>query len=355
MPSDAATCADDRVSRISELKPLINEYQVASNGKAIRQVANTLGPYLFLWFLMYLSLQVSWWLVVPIAVLAGAFLVRIFIIFHDCGHGSYFSSPRANTIMGFFCGMLVFTPYEQWRREHAAHHATAGNLDRRGLGDMWTMTVDEYQQASLWKRILYRVMRNPFFLFVIAPVYMFIVSQRIPSRSTQRRERRSIWQMNLAVFVMVSAMMAIFGVVPYIVIQLIVIAIGGSAGFWLFYVQHQFEGVYWERDENWDFIDAALLGSSFYKLPGILQWFSGNIGFHHIHHLGPRIPNYNLERCHDSHPMFREVPAITLISSLSAMSVHLWDESSHRLVAFRELAALAPCCERQGSTPSSAG
>ncbi|HQZ67161.1 MAG TPA: fatty acid desaturase [Planctomycetaceae bacterium] len=341
MTQDAAVCADARASRISELKPLINKYQIPSNAKAIRQVANSLGPYLLLWFLMYLALQVSWWLVVPIAVLTGAFLVRIFIIFHDCGHGSYFSSSRANRIVGFFCAMLVFTPYEQWRREHAAHHASAGNLDRRGLGDIWTMTVKEYQQASTGKRILYRVVRNPFFLFVIAPAYMFIISQRIPLRSMKRRERLSVWQMNLAVLAMVSTMMFIFGVVPYLVIQLIVITVGGSAGFWLFYIQHQFEGVYWERDQNWDFIDAALQGSSFYKLPKVLQWFSGNIGFHHIHHLGPRIPNYNLERCHDSHPMFKDVHAVTLLSSFSAMSHHLWDESSHRLVAFREVSKIA--------------
>ncbi|HQX51194.1 MAG TPA: fatty acid desaturase, partial [Planctomycetaceae bacterium] len=258
MTQDAAVCADARASRISELKPLINKYQIPSNAKAIRQVANSLGPYLLLWFLMYLALQVSWWLVVPIAVMTGVFLVRIFIIFHDCGHGSYFSSSRANRIVGFFCAMLVFTPYEQWRREHAAHHASAGNLDRRGLGDIWTMTVKEYQQASTGKRILYRVVRNPFFLFVIAPAYMFIISQRIPLRSMKRRERLSVWQMNLAVLAMVSTMMFIFGVVPYLVIQLIVITVGGSAGFWLFYIQHQFEGVYWERDQNWDFIDAAL-------------------------------------------------------------------------------------------------
>ncbi len=337
MSRDAAVSADDRANQISELKPLINKYQVPSNATAMRQVANSLGPYLLLWSLMYLALQISWWLVVPLAVLAGAFLVRVFIIFHDCGHGSYFSSPRANTIMGFLCGMLVFTPYEQWRREHAAHHATAGNLDRRGLGDIWTMTVGEYQQASSWKRILYRVMRNPLFLFGIAPVYMFIVHQRIPSRNTKRRERISIWQMNLAVLAMVSTMMSIFGVVPYLVIQLIVITVGGSAGFWLFYIQHQFEGVYWERNKDWDFVDAALQGSSFYKLPKILQWFSGNIGFHHIHHLSPRIPNYNLERCHDSHPIFQDVHAVTLLSSFRAMSHHLWDESSHRLVTFREL------------------
>ncbi|HRA89721.1 MAG TPA: fatty acid desaturase [Planctomycetaceae bacterium] len=341
MTQDAAVCADARASRISELKPLINKYQIPSNAKAIRQIANSLGPYLLLWFLMYLALQVSWWLVVPIAVLTGAFLVRIFIIFHDCGHGSYFSSSRANRIVGFFCAMLVFTPYEQWRREHAAHHASAGNLDRRGLGDIWTMTVKEYQQASTGKRILYRVVRNPFFLFVIAPAYMFIISQRIPLRSMKRRERLSVWQMNLAVLAMVSTMMFIFGVVPYLVIQLIVITVGGSAGFWLFYIQHQFEGVYWERDQNWDFIDAALQGSSFYKLPRVLQWFSGNIGFHHIHHLSPRIPNYNLEQCHDSHPMFKDVRAVTLLSSFSAMSFNLWDESSHRLVAFREVKKIA--------------
>ena len=337
MSQDAAVSAGHRANRISELKPLINKYQVPSNATAVRQVVNSLGPYLLLWTLMYLALQISWWLVIPLAVLSGAFLVRVFIIFHDCSHGSYFCSPRANTMMGFFCGMLVFTPYGQWRREHAAHHATAGNLDRRGVGDMWTMTVAEYQQASVWNRILYRVMRNPLFLFGIAPVYMFIIGQRIPTRNAKRSDLKSVWQMNLAVLAMVSTMMFIFGVVPYLVIQLIVVTVAGSAGFWLFYIQHQFEGTYWERDQNWDYVDAALHGSSFYKLPKVLQWFSGNIGFHHIHHLSPRIPNYNLERCHDSHPMFQDVHTVTLLSSLSAMSYHLWDESSHRLVSFREL------------------
>jgi len=318
-------------------KKIVAEFEKPSSARAIWQIINTLVPYAILWYLMFLSLTVSWWLTAPLAVLAGMFLVRIFIIFHDCGHGSFFKSSRANNIVGFVAGLLTFTPYHHWRWEHAIHHASAGHLDKRGTGDVWTMTVQEYLESSRWKRFAYRLARNPVVLFGIAPLFLFVLRQRFPAAKANPRERRSVHWMNLAIMGMALTLGWIYGPVPYLLIQLIVIAVAGGAGVWMFYVQHQFEDVYWERDEKWDYTAAALQGSSFYKLPKILQWFSGNIGFHHVHHLSARIPNYHLERCHHSHPLFREVKPITLLSSLSSFPLRLWDEELKKLVGYRHL------------------
>jgi omega-6 fatty acid desaturase (delta-12 desaturase) len=299
-------------------------------------------PLAVLWYLVYLALPVSWWIVLPLAILGGGFLVRLFIIHHDCGHGSFFKSRRANEVWGFLTGVLTFTPYQLWRREHAVHHSASGDLDRRGVGSVWTMTVREYLAASRWQRFAYRLARNPFVLFVIAPLYLFVLRQRFGSRRATRRERRSVWWTNLAILGVAIGMSLIFGLKAYLVVQLTMIMVAGSAGVWLFYVQHQFEGVYWERHERWDYLAAALHGSSFYKLPRILQWFSGNIGFHHIHHLSPRIPNYNLERCHRAEPLFQAMPPVTLFSSLKSLTFRLWDEEGRRLVGFGQLRKLRP-------------
>src|SRR6185436_7288829 len=208
---------------------------------------------------------------------------------------------------GFIAGMLTFTPYYHWRWEHSLHHASAGDLDRRGTGDVWTMTVQEYLESSRWKRFAYGLSRNPVVLFIIAPLFLFLIRQRFASARANRRERQSVHLMNLILLVMVAGLSALFGFRAYLGIQLAVVGLAGSAGVWLFYVQHQFEGVYWERRDDWYYASAALQGSSFYKLPRILQWFSGNIGCHHIHHLSPRIPNYNLEKCHNANPLFQQV------------------------------------------------
>jgi len=300
-------------------------------------VTNTLVPYGLLWYLMYLSISVSWWLAVPLAILAGAFLVRLFIIHHDCGHGSFFKSRTANHILGFLTGVLTFTPYHQWRWEHALHHATSGDLDRRGTGDVWTLTVQEYLEASRWKKFAYRLARNPMILFLIAPIFVFVIKHRFPNLKATKRERFSVYWTNLAMLGMAAALSLAFGLKAYLILQLIVVSVAGSAGVWLFYVQHQFEGVYWGRGEEWDYATAALQGSSFYKLPKVLQWFSGNIGFHHIHHLSARIPNYHLEKCHDSEPLFQSVKPITLIASLKSFTFRLWDEQQKRLVGYRAL------------------
>ena len=321
-------------------RDIVAKFQMPSTGRALWQIANTFVPYALLWYLMYLSTALSWWLTMPLAVLAGAFLVRIFIIFHDCGHGSYFKSRRANALVGFVAGVLSFTPYHHWRWEHAIHHGTVGDLDRRGTGDIWTMTVQEYLEASRWNRFAYRLARNPFVLFVLAPLFVFLVMQRFPAPGANPRERISVWWMNLAILCMVIGLSWIFGLGAYLLIQLTVTMVAATAGIWMFYVQHQFEDVYWERGKDWDYTAAALQGSSFYKLPRILQWFSGNIGFHHIHHLNPRIPNYNLQRCHEADPLFQQVKPITLFPSLKTVNFRLWDERSRKLVGFRHLRQL---------------
>jgi omega-6 fatty acid desaturase (delta-12 desaturase) len=333
---------------------VVARYQQPAVWRAIWQVLNTLVPYGVLWYLIYLSLGVSWWLTVPLALLAGGFLVRVFIIFHDCGHGSFFKSRAANDLLGLLMGILCFTPYYHWRWEHAAHHASAGDLDRRGTGDVWTMTVEEYLAASRWRRLVYRLARNPFILFLVAPVLLFVVRERFPSPRAGRRERLSVYATNLVLIAFVGAMSWIFGWKAYLVLQLAVIMVASSAGVWLFYVQHQFEGVYWQRSAEWDYVKAALEGSSYYKLPKVLQWFSGNIGFHHIHHLSPRIPNYHLEKCHRSEPLFQTVKPVTLLSSLKSFSFRLWDEQRQRMVgyaAIRQLRAQAAGRDRSASTP----
>lgn len=322
---------------VTKWKAIIAEYQKPSFWRASWQIVNTIGSYAALWFLMYLSLSLSWWLVMPMALLAGGLLIRVFIIFHDCGHGSFLKSSRANDFWGFITGVLTFTPYYHWRWEHSLHHATAGDLDRRGVGDIWTLTVQEYLDASRWKKFSYRLARNPIILFFIAPLFLFLVVQRFPAAKANPRERHSVWLMNVAVVGLAATLILIFGFLPWLVIQLTAMAVAGSGGIWLFYVQHQFEDAYWERAEDWDYTDAALKGSSFYKLPRVLQWFSGNIGFHHIHHLSPRIPNYNLERCHRSDPWLQQVKPITLLGSLKSITFRLWDENSRKLVGFGHL------------------
>jgi omega-6 fatty acid desaturase (delta-12 desaturase) len=325
---------------------LVAPYQRPMVRRSVWQIINTLVPYAVLWYLMYRSLAVSYWLTLPLAILAAGFLVRVFIIFHDCGHGSFFKSRKANNVIGFITGVLTFTPYRHWRWEHALHHATAGDLDHRGTGDVWTLTVEEYLTSSRWKRLAYRLARNPVVLFVLAPLFLFLVKQRLPSSQAGRRERRSVLLTNLAIAGLAAALSLVFGWKAYLLIQLTLMAVAGSAGIWLFYVQHQFDGVYWARHEEWDYTTVALHGSSFYRLPKILQWFTGNIGFHHIHHLRPGIPNYNLDRCHRAVPLFQTVKPITLLSSLRSLTYRLWDEQRQRLVGYGYLRAVRRHSER---------
>lgn len=315
---------------------MVEPYQHPDDRRALWQVVNSHGSYILVWALMIMAWQVAWWLALPLAVVGTGLLVRIFIISHDCGHGSFSSSRTANSIVGFISGVLTFTPYRHWTAEHAQHHRTSGDLDRRGTGDIWTMTVDEYVEAPRMRRLLYRLSRNPFILFVLAPLPIFLVYQRFAARGSAWRDRLSVWWTNLAIVGVAAAMIWAVGLVPYLVLQGTMTFLSCSLGLWLFYVQHQYEDTYWKRGEDWSYTAAALDGSSYLRLPRVLQWFTGNIGFHHVHHLNPRIPNYHLEACHRSHEVFSGVPHLTLKQGLFASQLVLWDEARGKLVSFGE-------------------
>jgi omega-6 fatty acid desaturase (delta-12 desaturase) len=314
----------------------VRPYQNPEMTRSIWQLVTSLGPYFILMGLMFWSLSVSYWLTLLLAIPAAGFMVRTFIIFHDCGHGSFFKSRKANDVVGYITGIITFTPYYKWRHDHAIHHATAGDLDRRGTGDVWTATVEEYLSFPVWKRLVYRIYRNPVVMFLINPVILFGIGHRFAGKEAKSRERASVYWTNLTLLGILVLAYYTVGLKAYFLVQLPIIWIGTGVGVWLFYVQHNFEGVYWERHEEWDFAKAGLEGSSFYKLPKVFQWFTGNIGFHHIHHLSPRIPNYLLERCHRENPIFQVKP-ITLLNSFKSLSFRLWDEKGRKLVGYRRL------------------
>jgi len=317
----------------------VAKYRRPHTGRSIAQIVTTVGPYLLLWVAMVVLAKYSIWLSLLLTPIAAGFLIRAFIISHDCGHGGFFRSRRANTITGTLTSLLVFTPYEQWRHEHAQHHATGGDLDNRGIGDIATMTVAEYAAASRWTRFRYRLHRSPWVLFTIGPMIQFMILQRFSRRKMSSREHWSIWQTNAMIAGMVAPMWLLLGPKTYFAIQMPTMAIACAVGVWLFYVQHQFEGVYWARHDEWKFEKGAVDGSSFYKLPRLLQWITGSIGYHHIHHLSPNIPNYNLEKCYRENPMFQNVKHITLRSSLRSLRFRLWDEEAGQLVGYSAVGA----------------
>jgi acyl-lipid omega-6 desaturase (Delta-12 desaturase) len=312
---------------------LVAPYSHADTWRSIWQVVNTLVPYFALWVAMYWSLNISYWLTLLLSIPAAGFMVRAFIIFHDCCHGSFFKSRTANETLGVILGVITLTPFYYWRHDHAVHHATAGNLDKRGVGDVFTMTVKEYLAAPWWKRTGYRIMRNPFFLFTIGSTFVFLISHRFWMPGTGQREKWSVIYTNLIQLAIIVALGQWLGYAAFFKVFLPISILAASAGVWLFYVQHQFETVYWAPRKEWNFLKAGLLGSSFYKLPAILQWFSGNIGFHHIHHLSPKIPNYFLPKCYKANPEFQIKP-MTPLSSLRSTGLHLYDETAGKLVGF---------------------
>lgn len=316
---------------------IISKYNYPDTAKSIWQIINSLGPYLLLWVAMYFSLQVSYFLTLGLALLAAGFLVRVFIIFHDCGHGSFFRSKRTNKIVGTILGSLVFTPYDRWHLDHAIHHKTVGNLDKRGQGDVMTLTVEEYEKLSRGKKLYYRIYRNPITIFAIAPFILFVIWFRFTRKGMSKSERNSVYISNLIILAFCSAGIFLMGWKAFLMIQIPVIYIATVAGVWLFYVQHQFEDVIWTREEDWDYQKMALEGSSYLKFPRLLQWFSGNIGFHHIHHLSPKIPNYKLEKCHKENSMFESIKPVKFISSMRTIKLRLWDENAGQLISFRQL------------------
>jgi omega-6 fatty acid desaturase (delta-12 desaturase) len=306
-------------------------------GRSILDACTSVVPYLALLALMIVSLNVSYLLTLAIAVPAAGFLIRTFIVFHDCTHGSFFASKRANAWLGTTLGLFTFSTFACWRHAHLVHHATVGDLDRRGTGDVPTKTVAEYQAMSPRGQLAYRVFRNPLVMFGIGPIFALVVQPRIVTRTARPRIKRAVRLTNLALVVLVGAVCWLVGWQTYLLVQVPTVLMAGAAGIWLFYVQHQFDDVYWKSSESWSYADAALKGSSYLKLPKVLQFFSGNIGLHHVHHLSAQIPNYNLQRAHDENAIFHGVPTLSLRDGIRAMRLKLYDEREQRMIGFREL------------------
>jgi acyl-lipid omega-6 desaturase (Delta-12 desaturase) len=308
-------------------------------GRSLLGVATSLVPYLLLLVLMYLALDVSYLLVLALAIPAAGFQVRTFIAFHDCAHGSYLPSKRANAWLGAVLGVVLYTPFQSWRHAHAVHHATAGDLDRRGTGDVHTLTVAEYRATSWRGRLAYRLFRNPLVMFGLGPTYAMVLQPRLVLRSARPRSRRSVIATDIALAVVVGGLCWLVGWREFLLVQGPPLLLAGAAGVWLFYVQHQFEDTYWQSAGDWSYADAALRGSSYLRLPRVLQFFSGNIGLHHVHHLSAKVPNYNLQRAHDQNPIFHEVPTLSMWDGMRAVRLKLWDERRRRLVTFAEARA----------------
>lgn len=295
-------------------------------------LATSVVPYLALLVAMHAMLAVSVLWTLALAPLAAGFLLRTFILFHDCGHGSLFAGRRANRVVGRLLGLLLFMPFESWRHSHAMHHASAGDLDRRGHGDVLTLTVAEYRARSRRGRLGYRLFRNPVIMFGLGPLASFVIGPRLVPRGARPRIRRSIVGTNVALVVLVGVACLTLGWWQYLLVQWPAAWLAGSAGIFLFYVQHQFEDAYWTSGEDWDFADAAVRGSSFLRLPAVLRFFSGSIGYHHVHHLSARVPNYHLRRAHEEHGAFADVPVLTLRQALRTPALKLWDEEQGRMV-----------------------
>jgi omega-6 fatty acid desaturase (delta-12 desaturase) len=307
--------------------------------RAILDVATSAVPYVALSALMYLVLDESVLLALVLAVPAAGFLLRTFIVFHDCAHGSFLPSRRANTWVGSVCGLLVYSPFHSWRHEHAIHHATAGDLDRRGRGDVETLTVAEYVSRPWRQRLAYRLFRNPLVMLGIGPIWALMLEPRLVPKWARDRFGVKILATDLALAVLVGGLCALVGWREVLLVQMPPALLAGAIGVWLFYVQHQFEDVYWERKQDWSFAESALRGSSYLKLPKILQFFTGSIGLHHVHHLSARVPNYNLQRAHDDNPIFHDVPTLTVWDGIRAMRLKLYDEERGRLVTFTDARA----------------
>jgi omega-6 fatty acid desaturase (delta-12 desaturase) len=306
-------------------------------------------PYLALSVAMYLCLNVSVWIALALAVPAAGFLLRTFVVFHDCAHGSFLPTKRLNLWLGRLAGLLVFQPFGNWRHNHAVHHGTAGDLDRRGTGDILTLTVEEYFSRSWKQRLGYRLFRNPLVMFGIGPVWSLMIGPRIWSNKMRPRQRHSIVATNLTLAIVVGAIVSIAGLQAWLLVQMPIAILAGTMGVFMFYVQHQFEDVYWASSEHWSYADAALQGSSYLKLPKLLQFFSGNIGLHHVHHLSAKIPNYNLQCAHDENPIFHDVPVLSVRDGLRSIRLKVIDPKIGRLLTWSQVKAHA-----QARSPRSA-
>ena len=339
----------------ADLRAAVAPFETPSLSLGLYQIATSIGLYLATLALMYWSLHVSYLLTLLLAIPATALEVRMFIIQHDCGHGSFFANKRANDILGTLCGVLTLAPYAHWRRQHAQHHASWNNLDRRDTGvDIYSacLTVEEYRALSPWRRFLYRLPRHPLMAQVAIPPLIFLVLYRVPFDTPKdwTRERRSVWGTNLAILALWGVLAYFFGITGVLMVQLPIVIISTILGVWLFSVQHLYEGAHWSRREEWSYADAALKGSSYLVMPAALHWMTGNIGFHHIHHLSVRVPNYRLAACHRSNTLLQPETPLSLARAFSTGGLGLWDEAQNKLVRFRDAVRITPHIKMNNET-----
>ncbi len=322
----------------SEWRKIIGRYSGPDAIRSMRQVVVTLGLLCAaLWVAHWLMGRAPWAAVLMILPITGM-LTRTFIIMHDCAHGSFLPWNKANDTVGFVTGVLTFTPFAQWRREHAIHHASAGDLDHRGFGDITTLTVEEYGKLSRFGQLKYRMYRHPFVLFGIGPLHLMLLQRfKLNGPATGAKQQWNIWMTNFALVGLTWLFVLVAGWKSVFLIYYPAMYLAGAFGIWLFYVQHQFEEAYWERGQQWDYATAAITGSSHLRLPGWMNWFTGHIGLHHVHHLGPKIPNYRLKRAHEENPIFTEAPVLTFWTAWRSLRLTLWDEANKRMIGFRDL------------------
>lgn len=323
--------------KTAQLRKFVAPFEKADVKASVRQLVNTIPPFILFWFLAYQALDVSVWLTVALSAVAAGFVIRTFIIFHDCTHGSFFKNKKANAVVGTITGIMTLFAYEKWKREHSIHHASSGNLDKRGVGDIWVMTIEEYVEASKWERFKYRMYRNPLVMFGFGPLFLVLISSRFNRKDARKKERNNTYLINISLVVIYSLLIWAIGWQAFLIVQGSTMFIAGALGIWLFYVQHTFEDSYFEDESEWDYVKAAVEGSSYYKLPKVLQWVTGNIGFHHVHHLSPRVPNYNLEKAHESTPPLQQATTITLKSSLKSLRYKLYDAKNKTFVTFGDI------------------
>jgi omega-6 fatty acid desaturase (delta-12 desaturase) len=339
-PTPEPIGADPRPDRLY-WREAVARHEQPSLPHSLLDLATSAVPYLAISVAMYLCLDVSVWITFALAVPAAGFLLRTFIVFHDCAHGSFLPSKRANLWVGRLTGLLVFQPFANWRHNHSVHHGSSGDLDRRGTGDIPTLTVEEYLSRPWKSRLSYRLFRNPVVMFGIGPIWSLMIGPRIWSNKMRPRQRRSILATNLVLVLLIGTISWFVGLQAWLLVQIPTAVLAGTLGVFMFYVQHQFEDVYWESSDQWSYADAALQGSSYLKLPKLLQFFTGNIGLHHVHHLSAKIPNYNLQRAHDESPIFHDVPVLSVGDGLRAIRLKVIDRQSGRLLTWREVKALA--------------
>ena len=317
-------------------RKMVRVYMNPVNTKSYIQILNSVLPYLASWPVAYVAYQYSVILCILVAMFSHVFLLRIFIIMHDCGHSSFFKDKKKNDFWGNVCGILSFSPYHQWSRAHRYHHKHSGNLNYRGIGDVDTLTIEEYAKLSFWGRLKYKAVRSPFVFLFLGPLFVFLIQHRFTKRQDSRKERMNVYFTNLAIVIFGVTVSVLGGLGFYLVYQISVLLFSSMVGIFLFYVQHQYENVYWKTDGEWNHFEASIYGSSYLKLPRVFQWASGNIGYHHIHHLCSSIPNYNLEKAHKENPVFQNCTVIGLRESFRCLFLSLYDKKNEKLISFRE-------------------